>query len=46
MGMIRGHDGQRPVGESGQDAGDILGFLMTTETQDLGLASPPKDWDF
>ncbi len=45
-GWLGGHDGQRPVGESGQDAGDILGFLMTTETQDLGLASPPKDCDF
>ncbi len=22
---------------------DILGFLMTTESQDLGLASHPKD---
>ncbi len=25
---------------------DILGFLMTTESQDLGLTSHPKDGDF
>ncbi len=25
---------------------DILGFLMTTESQDLGLTSHPKDSDF
>ncbi len=25
---------------------DILGFLMTTESQDLGLASLPKDGAF
>ncbi len=25
---------------------DILGFLMTTESQDLGLASHPKDGAF
>ncbi len=38
-GGLGGHDGQRPMGEFGQDAGvtpysfskDILGFLMTTE---------------
>ncbi len=38
----------------GQDAGlqplsfskDILGFLMTTESQDLGLTSHPKDGAF
>ncbi len=44
-GLLRGHDGQRPMGEFGQDAGvtpillskDILGFLMTTESQNLGL---------
>ncbi len=39
------------MGKFGQDAGvtpllfskDILGFLMTTESQDLGLTSHPKD---
>ncbi len=43
--------GQRPMGKFGQDAEvtpllfskDILGFLMTTESQDLGLTSHPKD---
>ncbi len=38
------------MGELGQDAGvtplvfskDILGFLMTAESQDLGLTSHPK----
>ncbi len=36
------------MSEFGQDAGvtafseDILGFLMTTESQDLGLMSHPK----
>ncbi len=38
----------------GQDTGvtpllfskDILGFLMTTESQDLGLTSHPKDGAF
>ncbi len=25
---------------------DILGFLMTTESQDLGLTSHPKDGSF
>ncbi len=46
MGMIK-----RPLGKFGQDARvtpysfskDILGFLMTTESQDLGLTSHPKD---
>ncbi len=50
-GWLGGHDGQRPMGKFGQDAGlhpysfskDILGFLMTTESQDLGLTSHPKD---
>ncbi len=53
-GWLRGHDNQRPAGEFGQDAGvtpysfskDILGFLMTTESQDLGLTSHPKDGAF
>ncbi len=53
-GWLGGHDGQRPMGEFGQDAGvtpllfskDILGFLMTTESQDLGLTSHPKDGAF
>ncbi len=50
-GWLEGHDGQRPVGEFGQDAWitpllfskDILGFLTTTESQDLSLTSHPKD---
>ncbi len=51
-GWLRGYDeGQRPMGKFDQDAGvrpnsfskDILGFLMTTERQDLGLTSYPKD---
>ncbi len=50
-GWLGGHDGQRPIGKFGQDAEvtpllfskDILGFLMTTESQDLGLTSHPKD---
>ncbi len=41
-GWLGGHDGQRPMDEFGQNAGvtpllffskDILGFLMTTESQ-------------
>ncbi len=51
---LGGHDGQRPMDEYGQDAGvtpyffskDILGFLMTTESQYLGLTSHPKDGAF
>ncbi len=50
-GWLGGHYGQRPMGQFGQDAEvtpllfskDILGFLMTTESQDLGLTSHPKD---
>ncbi len=42
------------MGELGQDAEvtpplipkDFLGFLMTTESQDLGLTSHPKDGAF
>ncbi len=49
-GLLGGHDGQLPMGEFGQDAEvtplhfskDILGFLMSTESQDLGLTSHPK----
>ncbi len=52
--LLGRHDGQRPMGEFGQDAGvkpllfskDILGFLMTTESQDLGLTSHLKDGAF
>ncbi len=43
-GWLGGYDGQRAEGEFGQDASvtpsfskDILGFLMTTESQDLGF---------
>ncbi len=51
MGIIRRHDGQRPMGQFGQDAGvtPLLffeghsGILMTTESQDLGLTSHPKE---
>ncbi len=50
-GWLGDHDGQRPMGKFGQDAEvtpllfskDIRGFLMTTESQDLGLTSHPKD---
>jgi len=53
-GGLGGHDGQRPMGKFGQDVGvtpllfskDILGFLTTTESQDLGLTSHPKDGAF
>ncbi len=37
-GLLGGHGGQRPMGKFGQD-----GILMTTESQDLGLTSHPKD---
>ncbi len=48
---LGGHHGQRPMGEFGRDAGvtpllflkDIMRFLMTTESQDLGSTSHPKD---
>ncbi len=50
-GLLGRHVGQRPMGELGQDAEvtplhlskDILGYLMTTESQDLGLMSHLKD---
>ncbi len=51
-GWLGGHDGQRPMGKFGQDVGVtpllfyILGFLMTTESQDLGLTSHLKDGAF
>ncbi len=54
-GRLGGHDGQRPMGEFVKDAGvtpllffskDILGFLMTAESQDLGLTSHLKDGAF
>ncbi len=53
-GLLGGHDGQRPMGKFGQYAGvtpllfskNILGFLMTTESQDLGFTSHPKDGAF
>ncbi len=43
-GLLGDHDGQRPMGKFGLDTEvtpllflkDILGFLMTTESQDLG----------
>ncbi len=51
MGMIRRPWWSEANGQFGQDAGvtpysfskDILGFLMTTESQDLGLTTHPKD---
>ncbi len=50
-GLLGGHDGQRSMRKFGQDAGvtpllfskDILGFLMTTVSQDIGLTSHPKE---
>ncbi len=50
-GLIGGHDGQRPMGKFGQDAEVtpllfLEGFLMITESQDLGLTSHPKDGAF
>ncbi len=50
-GWLGGRDGQRTMGKFGQDTGvtpllfskDILGFIMTTESQDLGFTSHPKD---
>ncbi len=54
-GWLGGHDGQRPVGKFGQDDGvtPLLffwsaswDFILTTESQDLGLTSHPKDGAF
>ncbi len=46
-GLLGGHDGQRPMGEFGKDfSKEILGFLITTESQDLRLTSHPKDGAF
>ncbi len=53
-GWLGGHEGQRPMGKFGQDdevipllfLKDILGFLITTESQDLDLTSHPKDGAF
>ncbi len=47
-GLLGGHDGQRPMGHDAEVtpllfSKDILGFLMTTESQDLSLTSQPKD---
>ncbi len=46
-GLLGGHDGQRPIWAGCRAyiptfLKDILGFLMTTESQDLGLMSHPK----
>ncbi len=54
MGIIRRHDGQGPVegiwpGHRGYTllfTRSAMGFLMTTESQDLGLTSNPKDSAF
>ncbi len=53
-GWLGGYDDQRPMGKFGQDARvtpysfskHVLGFLMTTESQDLSLTSHPKDGAF
>ncbi len=50
-GWLGGHDGQRPVDRIPglhpySFSKDILGFLMTTKSQDLGLTSHPKDGAF
>ncbi len=49
-GWLGGHDGQRPMGEFGQDAGltPLLFFeghpgIFNDRSQDLGLTSHPKD---
>ncbi len=52
--LLEGHDGQSPMCNLARMPGlhpysfskDILGFLMTTESQDLGLTSHPKDGAF
>ncbi len=47
-GWLGGYDGQRPMGKFGQDAevtpllfSKDMGFLMTTESQVLGLTEDP-----
>ncbi len=50
-GRLGGHGGQRPVDRIPalhpySFSKDILGFLMTTDSQDLGLTSHPKDGAF
>ncbi len=51
-GWLEGNDGQRPMCNFSRMAlhllfsKDILGFLKTTESQDLGLTSHPKDGAF
>ncbi len=50
-GWIGGHDGQRPMGNLARMPGlhpyyFSKKFLMTTESQDLGLTSHPKDGAF
>ncbi len=45
--MVRGQWGGIWPGCQGYSfSKDILGFLMTTESQDLGLTSHPKDGAF
>ncbi len=54
MGWLGGHEGQRPMGKFGQDAGvtPLLffkghpGIFNDPESQDLGLTSHPKDGAF
>ncbi len=41
--MVRGQWGNLPGLHPYSFSKDILGFLMTTESQDLGLMSHPKD---
>ncbi len=53
-GWLRGHDGQGPLANLTRMPGlhpysfsnDIMGFFMTTESQDLGLTSHPTDGAF
>ncbi len=52
--LLGGHDDQRQMDKFGQDATvtpllfskDTLGFLMTSECQDVGLTFHPKDGAF
>ncbi len=46
MGMARGQFGQDAEVTPLLFSKDILGFLMTTESQVLGLTSHPKDGAF
>ncbi len=50
-GWLGGQDGQGPLSNLARIPGllfskDIMGFLMTTKSQDLGLTFYPKDGAF